>query len=635
MNSTNIKDIVKNVIGEEDLIKATQTLKKYKDGKANLEKNIIQNEEWWKIRHFKYIDDANKPEAEPASAWLFNVIINKHADGIEAYPEPNILPREEGDKQEAKTLTSIVPVILEQNDFEETYSDVLWQKLKTGTGVYGVFWDKSKLNGLGDVSIKKIDLLNIFWESGITNIQDSKNVFTTELVDNDILEQMYPELEGNLKGKNITISKYLYNDKVDTSDKSVVIDWYYHKYQNGKKVLHYCKYVNTTVLFATENETEGPETGKTINPITGEEIPTYGESMSERGWYDHGLYPFVFDKLFPTEGTPCGFGYIDVCKFAQKQIDSMNQAITKNAVMAATPRFFVREDGSLNEKEFADWTKPFVHVNGNLGNDTLMPIQIPALNDIYVSILNNKISELRETSGNTETASGSSVSGVTAASAIAALQEASGKTSRDGTLSAYRAYDRIITQVIELIRQFYDIPRQFRITGAMGRNEYVSYDNSGIKPQEQNNDFDIEMGYRLPVFDITVSAQKKNVYKKMQQNELALQLFGVGCFNPEMADQALVLLDVMDFDRKEMIMQKIDQNGTLYKQLQLYQQLALAMAAKFDTDTYNRIVAQVQGGTPTPKGVEHVDGVTKEAVTGESNVTQKARENTANAPQPN
>lgn len=602
-------------VGEEQLRKASEILRKYKSGKAKFEQKIIQNEQWWKLRHWEYIESGNKYDEKTASAWLFNVIINKHADGIEAYPEPNILPRESGDKAEAGKLTSIIPCVLEQNDFEETYSDVLWQKLKTGTGVYGVFWDASKLNGLGDISIKKIDLLKIFWEPGITDIQDSKNVFTVELIDNDVLEQQYPELQGKLRSKNITLSKYLYDDSVDTSDKSPVVDWYYHKYQNGRKVLHYCKYVNDTVLFATENET--------------------GEQ--DAGWYDHGMYPFVFDKLFPTEGTPCGFGYIDVCRSAQQQIDEMNQAVTKNARMAANPRFFIQGNaGAVNEKEFADWTKPFIHVNGNLGADGLKQLEFKPLSEIYIGILNNKISELRETSGNTETATGSSVSGVTAASAIAALQEASGKTSRDGTLAAYRAYNRMIVQVIELIRQFYDFPRQFRIIGKMGAEQYISFDNNGIKPQEQGNDFGIDLGYRMPVFDIKVSAQKKNVYKKMQQNELALQLYGQGCFNPEMTDQALMLLDIMDFDGKEAIMQKIQQNGTMYQQLRLYQQLALTMAAQFDPETYQRLFSNIQQQSGiAPTGINSsIPGVTKEIDNGESSVTKNARELSNNAPIP-
>ena len=159
---------INTAVGEEQLRRANSILRKYKSGKTVLEQKIIENEQWWKLRHWRYIKGGNENDFKTTSAWLFNVIINKHADGIEAYPEPCILPREEGDKKEAERLSCIIPAVLEQNGFEETYSDVLWQKLKTGTGVYGVFWDRKKLNGLGDISIKKM-----CWRECIPNLRES------------------------------------------------------------------------------------------------------------------------------------------------------------------------------------------------------------------------------------------------------------------------------------------------------------------------------------------------------------------------------------------------------------------------------------------------------------------------------
>ncbi|MCD8036975.1 MAG: hypothetical protein LUE88_06340 [Clostridiales bacterium] len=610
---------LKNAVGENELKEANTILRKYKAGKTALEQKIIENEQWWKLRHWRYIKGGNDYDMRPASAWLFNVIINKHADGIEAYPEPNVLPREESDREEAARLSSIIPAVLEQNDFEETYSDVLWQKLKTGTGVYGVFWDPSKLNGLGDISIKKVDMLNLFWEPGVTNLQKSRNVFCTELIDNETLEGLYPELKGRLASNGFTTAKYIYDDNVDTSGKSLVVDWYYRKTVNGRTVLHYCKYVNTTVLYATENDTERPEAGIDENGNV-----LYGESRAERGWYDHGKYPFVFDRLFPAEGTPCGFGYIDVCKNTQEQIDRLNQAIVKNAVMAASPRFFIRGDGSINEKEFADWTKPLVHVNGNLGADSIRAITVPNLGEIYMSVLNSKIAELRETSGNNEAATGTTPSGVTAASAIAALQEAAGKTSRASTLSAYRAYSRVIGQVIELIRQFYDLPRQFRITGPMGEDRFVAYDNTLIRPV-----YDKSGIVSSPVFDIKVSAQRKNVYSKVQQNELALELYKNGCFNPELAEQAAMLLDTMDFDGRERILRQIRENAGLSSKMQNYRELALVLARQYDQSTYERLMKAEQNGTAKVPG-----GEAKEISLGESAVTVKARERASQAAMP-
>ena len=175
-------EVLAEKIGKEEVQKAWQTLLRYKEGKANLEKKVVDNEQWYKLRHWECMRD-KKQDVQPVSAWLFNCIASKHADAMDNFPSPNVLPREEGDKAEAEMLTSIIPVILDQCDFEQTYSDVVTYKLKTGTGVYGVFWDSSKMNGLGDVSIRKIDLLNLFWESGITDIQRSRNLFHVELMD--------------------------------------------------------------------------------------------------------------------------------------------------------------------------------------------------------------------------------------------------------------------------------------------------------------------------------------------------------------------------------------------------------------------------------------------------------------------
>ena len=556
-------------IGREAVKNAQKLLRKYKAGKTHLERRVIASENWWKLRNWREIDP--KKQQEPVSAWLWNCITGKHADAMAAFPEPAILPRMADDRGEARKLTAILPVILEQNDFQEVYSDCAWQKLLQGTAIYGVFWEGSRLNGLGDVAIRKVDVLNLYWEPGISDIQQSRHLFHVELQDNESLVEAWPQLQGKLKSAGMTPSRYVYDDLVDTSDKSLVVDWYYRK--KGK--LHFVKFVGEEVLFATENDPEN-----------------YPE-----GWYRDGNYPFVFDRLFPVNGSPCGYSYIDIGKSAQESIDLLNQAIIKNAVMSATPRYFARTDGAVNEKEFQDLSKPFVHVNGNLGEDSLKQIHMAPLDSVNLAILNNKIEELKFTCGNTDVQAGGAVSGVTAASAIAALQEAAGRTSRDSAQSAYRAYSRMITLVIERIRQFYDWPRQFRILGEMGEESFVTYDNGGIRPIPLGHGFG-ETQMRLPVFDIQVSAQRESPYTKMSQNELAIQMMGLGVFNPQLSDQALMLLDMMDFKGKDELMQKISKNQGLMGQLKQFQQMALSLAKKYEPQMAQGLEAAMQKGQP-------------------------------------
>ena len=602
---------MKPKIDSKIVTQASEILRKYKEGKARLEQKIIANEEFWKLRQWNYMNDGNN-DFKPATAWLWSCIQSRYSDAMDSYPTCNFQPRQSDDKAEAIKLSAIVPVILEQNRYEDVYSDVVWYTLKHGGSIQGIFWDGSKHNGLGDVTIKKIDFINFFWEPGITDIQESQNIFNTELVSNNILEQRYPQCVGKLGGNTITLAKYLYDDNVDTSDKSVVIDWYYHTEYNGKRALQYVKYVNDIVLYATENDIEVP-TQQIVDPQTGIPIETpTGKSMAERGLYDHALYPFVAAPLYPVEGSICGYGLTDIGRDTQIQIDKINKAVTENTVLGATPRYFIKGDGALNEEEFTDMSKKLVHVATNVGEENIRAIDNPQLSAVYVNVLQSKIDELKYVTSNQDSNNGVAPSGVTAASAIAALQETAGKNARSSNKTFHRAYREVIYQVIELIRQFYDIPRTFRIAPDTvgGEEQFVQYSNAGLKEQPMQT-MGTETGFRLPEFDIDVTTEKANPYKKMEMNELALNFYNQGFFNPQMADQALACLQMMDFTRKDEIMQRIQQNGTLQQLLAQYQQIALELAQQVDPALAEQIAQQIlqQGGQPLPQGgMVNLDG---------------------------
>ena len=588
----------------------TAVLQKYKAGKQSLERRVIAAENWWKLRN--RFEEDKRPGASSAgdfravSGWLHNVIVSKHADAMEAYPEPVILPREPDDRAEAELLSAVVPCILEQNAFERTWSDAMWQKLKTGTAAYRVGWDPDKLGGLGDISIERVDLLNLFWEPGIADIQRSKFVFCTHLEDNDELEEEFPQLRGRLRGNPFTATRFLYDDAVSLDGKSTVVEAYYRRKRAGRTVLHYVKYVGDTVLYSTEEDTPqaSPFRGKCPVRTLGDggaklgqvpssdpaalsvslsldSSPEGGAKNDPPGLYAHGRYPFVLDPLFPVEGSPCGYGFVDLCHNNQTAIDLMRSAIIKNTVVGATPRYFQRIDGSVNEEEFADLGRALVHVSGNLGEDSLRQIGFSPLSGVYMDVLNSSIQELRETSGNTETSTGNISSGVTAASAIAALQEASGKGSRDSTRSSYVAYAQIVELCIELIRQFYGLPRSFRIAGRAGAEEYIRFSNAGLCPRPQ------PFGAALPVFDVKVSAQKRNAYSRLSQNELAMELYRMGIFDEGKEQEALSCLRMMEFDGRDELIGRITASMGLREkldELQKYKALALAFARRYRPD---------------------------------------------------
>ena len=614
-----------DVIGTEEVAKAAQVLQQYKSGKAALDTRIVDNELWFRMRHWKnYKNKMMEDKPTPASGWLFNSIANKHADAMDNYPEPNVLPRAADDEKTAKVLSKVLPVVLEQADYEQAYSDTWWRKLKQGTGVKGIFWDPTKRRGIGDIAIKSMDILMLYWEPGVMDIQESPNLFSLSLEDNDQLKAKWPQMDGHT-GSTLEVAKYIHDENISTADKSVVVDWYYKKARpEGQPLLHYCKFCNGVVLYASEND------------------PQY----ADRGFYDHGQYPFVFDPLFMEEDSPAGFGYIDVMKDTQTAIDEMNHAMDENIKLAAKPRFLLSDAAGVNEEELADWSKDIVHVAGGIRDGILSPLQTAGLQGNCISYRDARVSELKEISGNRDVSQGGTTSGLTAASAIAALQEAGSKLSRDMLKSAYRAFAKECYLIIELMRQFYDEERVYRITGPTGQTEFVPFSGQALRPQPVGMVGGVELGAHEPVFDITVSAAKKSTFNRLSQNETAKECYQLGFFAPANADAALAALDMMDFEGIEKVRERVQQNGTIYQQLQQAMEQVQKMAGLLDQMTGSNMsaaagaAAQAAGASGggsggTSEGLSATNGLGAQVGSGGNSLATQAAKRAMNVNNPN
>lgn len=530
-------------------------LQRYKNGKANLEDRIINEEKAWRLQMWQGETNNVTPSS---SAYMWNAVVNKHADLMDNYPIPALLPREESDKDEAKMLTDIIPVVLERNDFEETYSNAAWYKLKHGTSCYGVFWDSTLENGMGDISIKNIDLLRVFWDPTVSDIQKSPNLFICAAIDTDVLKSQYPDkdITSNAQG----LKEYESEETIDRSNQSLVVDWYYKVNNGTRDIVHYIKYTGGTVLYSSEEDA------------------TYGK----RGLYDHGMYPLVIDTLYPEADSLTGYGVISVTKDAQMYIDALDSLMMEYAKKASTPRWFKKKDVGINEEEFADWKKPFITVAGDITEERFKQLTLNPMPGMHYNLLTRKVDELKETIGNRDVNSGGTGSGVTSGAAIATLQEAGNKTSRDAIKTSYRAYVKIIRMVIELMRQFYTTERTFRILGVndagQAEEQFVTYSNEHLASQPMLNANGEKMAdeignsiTRMPIFDIDVKAQKTNPYSKLSQNETASNLYRMGVFAPENAQSALMMLSMMDFEGKDEIVAKVSEGQTLLNQIQQMQ----------------------------------------------------------------
>lgn len=407
--------------GQDEVEKALEDLRKYTEGKASIDAKATENQEWWRLRHWSVLADTNegtKAAKEVGSAWAVNSLLNRHADIMDSFPKPNILPREADDEVEAKLLTSIVPVILEYNDYEQIYRQKGWDFIIDGGAVTGVFWDPNKHDGMGDVTIANIDIHNLSWKPGIEDIQDSDKVFYTSLEDIESVKARFPKIADEIGPQDSGIvTRYLHDDNIDTTNCVEVINMYYKRVvsvpvemdgrdKDGnptkvlihtvpKTVLHLAIIVNDKLAFCSENE------------------PGY-----ENGYYEHGRYPFVVARLFPIKDSIWGFGYLDIMKHPQRDIDKLDQAIIRNAMMKARPRYWAKKNANISVAEFADWNREIIEVGAGELGDSVRKVDVDDVPSGAMNHLMNKIDELKETSGNRDFNQGGTSAGVTAAASI-------------------------------------------------------------------------------------------------------------------------------------------------------------------------------------------------------------------------
>ena len=551
-----------------------QILHEYKDGKTTVDMKATENQEWWRLRHWNVIQgktEAGKAKVEVGSAWAVNSILNKHADLMDSFPKANVLAREADDEEEAQILSKILPAIEEHTDAEQVYNTAGYDFLIDGTAITAVLWDPMAHDGMGDIKKTNVDIHNVFWQPGIEDIQQSKYFFDVSVADVNDVKLQYPDIADRIGGgKQGFITEYIHDDNINHQNDIEIINCYYKKLEMRpvlinidpqtvaqhlvpREILHMAIIIGDQCVFCSEDN------------------PEYQD-----GFYKHGKYPYVFRKGFPVKDSPCGFGYLDIMKYPQRDIDKLDQAIMKNTMMKAKPRWWVKKNADINKEAFADWNEEIVEVgSGDLGS-AVQQMDVDTLPAIVETHLEAKIDELKEISGNRDFSQGSTASGVTAASAIAALQEAGSKLSRDLNKAMYRGSREEYYLEIELIRQFYTEPRTFRIDDGSGRYEYMDYSNVNIAPQDITTPEGTR--HKKSIFDLEVSAEKQSPFSRASQNETAKELYQMGLFAPDNATPALVCLDMMEFEGKEKIKQQIQQNDTFMQQFQQMQQLIIQLS---------------------------------------------------------
>lgn len=466
-------------------------------------------ERLYRCGHWKDIPMKDPDEPRPATPVIQSTVESIRADLMDQLPEAVITADTPENEAAAEALTAVIAENHRAGRFEREYANLLHDLLVGGYMVMEVGYDAEENNGIGAAFIRHADAHNVLFDPLAADIQDSRAIFKLAPYPAEWFRARYPDKFEQM-----------------TSDPVTVVprrDDYLSRGAENETLLLEC--------WEREFDPKAHEFRVHMVKLAGGIILEDSRTVKPEGYFAHGRYPFVVTPLFVRKGTALGYGFADLFETQQLYSDKLDQIILKNALMASHNKLLITGASGFDADDLRDWSKE-VHQGDSLGGVTWFPTPpLPA----YIAGFAKSIREsIKEESGATDFSRGETYGGVTAASAIAALQEASGKRARMVARVAHGAFEEAVRLEIEVEREFCAFPRTVRLSD--GRLAAFTGNEMFTLTSLQN---------RLPIeFAVTVKAQRESRFTVAAHNETILSLVRLGMVTPAVG------LELMMFDGK-------------------------------------------------------------------------------------
>lgn len=573
---------------------------RYTDEWQRLEDNeSVYHGDHWSASPYttkKLEDDTNAPK--PHTPMIHTAIESVKADLAEHEPEIVLKPDAMGSKISARVLEHVANQELSTCGFSSQWSDFTHDIHVGGWTVFESGFDPDMNSGLGGAFIRNVPNTNFMCDPEVVDIQDGRGCFTFVRRTRDWFAQRFPDVYEFMKDDAALPIPNTENAKTTPTandDRMRFLQFWVRVYDpNANKYkVHLVQLGGHQILYNSGTD------------------PKY----KDIGYYDHGEYPFVVKPLFPEKGSALGFGLVDLYKDMQRYSDKLDQFILKNAFLASQNRLLNTDASGFTDDDLADWSKEVVH-GEQLGGLTWFDTKpLPGFIVDYVQIMRRNI---QDGSGANDQAQGKTGGGVTAKSAIAALQEMATKRSRGTAMVLHDGFKAASRQMLAVIRQHRTMKREIPVV-IDGHEILFEYDKCKIVPKALDGQppskaqYEAfvrigEKGKELPIeYLVDVKTVRQSEYERMANNELVFELMA----RVPNADPVL-MLELLDIPNKSQYIEQIHlaqkggmtalQNENAQLKEIIKQQGEMVQAAEEAQQVATSIVQQqqpAQGAQPT------------------------------------
>lgn len=494
-----------------------------------------------------------KSRTSPAGNTLNSSIDNVIADQIDNMPEAVMVAERQETMNSAEEMTDVVGYVMYQADWDDKFQTILEDAVVTGTGIAEVFWDEDAENGEGMVNILAWHPEDMYPDPMYENIQDGRAIFKTTHTTVAWVEEHYPHAKGYVHEDEYTRQDEQALVEVPSGDQKVTLIEYWYKRYDAKKRkyrVHMAQLAGGALLFSSELDFGVDKKGE------------YRE-----GLYAHGEYPFTFYRYRRVTKKPFGTGLIHDYKDTQETIDRYYKYIDDNARESSKQRTFIRRGSGINADEVADMSRTIIEWDGNDIREVMQTIQASPLNSQVFQMTQYLSDLMKQDSGQNQFTRGEGGLGVTAATAIQALQEAGGKITRWHTAIFKSAFKDMVEQILWVLSEYLDPERRILIVGGWDSTDNMKDRLIQVKAPKAEGDM-----LPKPAYTVRVQVQKNNPLQLQSFNELLMKAAEVCAQSNQPLPPEVFIGLIQGYPNKKGILKAIRENSKMQAMLEQMKQ---------------------------------------------------------------
>lgn len=496
---------------------------------------------------------------------IFRAIQSEVPILTDALPKPEFLPKEPSDFELSKILNDILDCDWTSGNWSFNFTEALYDSHLYGTGFCKIGYDPEINDGIGGITFKSADPFYQFPDPYSKNInEESRFYIEAEPKDIEVLKQLYPKHAQFIEADLVDIMRKEkgMSDQVKfkspTDNRTVLEGSSAYELEAKNEALEVTCYVKD--MESEEEEVPGemgpdgqasPSTyikklkyplGRCLVVING--VLVKDEPVKE----DNGKYPYIrlVNYILPREFW--GISEVEQLESPQKIFNKLLSFTLDVLTLMGNPIWVVDNTSGVDTDNL--FNRPGLIVEKEPGSEVRREEGVQ-LQPYVLQMIDRMKTWFDDISGSTDVSRGVRPEGVTAASAIEALQNAQQTRLRQKSRNIDAFVQDFGQMYLSRVFDRYDVPRVFRITNNDNSQKYFKFhvekrsDEHGteqtvakIRPFNQGADGKyyegLEKEYEIrKMFDVKISMGSALPFEKNKLEDQSFKLFEAGIIDAQ------------------------------------------------------------------------------------------------------